>query len=452
MAASLADPLHAHRDPLTCSYALEAASEMHFASDLLEARGLDMDGPEAEAMAQVYVKDVIMHEVGHTLGLRHNFRASTVYSQSQISDPEFTRKHGLAPSVMDYTPHNLAVAGEKQGEYRQSTIGAYDYWAIEYAYAPLDPANEKVDLAKIAARSTQPELAFATDEDAGYGTLFFGIDPEVNRFDLGPDPLEFYKRRVKLSRELWDRIESLQLSPGQSYERLTRSLVSGFAQLARVAPLTAKYVGGVSHRRDMAGTGRALYEPTPAARQREALALITRDFFLPGSFRFKPEFLSRIGIDHFDRPRNPLISIAEAVLNVQKAILDHLMSDTVAARLLESQDRVADRGSVLRLSALHETLQAAIWSEAQTGAETTTLRRNLQREHLRRIATALIRPAAATPADAISLSRENARQLAGTLRAARSRTGLSKETRAHYAESLHTLEEALKAPLQRSGA
>ena len=119
---------------------------MHFASALLAARGLDMDGPEAEALAQAYVKDVIMHEVGHTLGLRHNFRASTVYSQSQISDSEFTRKHGIAPSVMDYTPHNLAIAGEKQGEYRQSTIGAYDYWAIEYAYAPLDPANEKAGL------------------------------------------------------------------------------------------------------------------------------------------------------------------------------------------------------------------------------------------------------------------------------------------------------------------
>jgi len=450
-AAVLADPLDIRREAPTCSYAAEAAHELHFAMDLLEARGLDMDGTEAEAIAQAYVKFIVMHEVGHTLGLRHNFHASTAYPLEQLRDPAFTREHGIAASVMDYTPYNLAVAGEKQGEYVQDTIGAYDYWAIEYAYTPLEPQHEKAELARIAARSTEPGLAYGTDEDAGDGRAI-GIDPDVNRFDLGPDPLEYYQRRMKLSRELWDRIEALQLAPGESYERLTRSLVSGFRSIGQIAPLAAKYVGGVSHRRDLAGTGRALYEPTPVARQREALTLITRDFFRADSFRFKPEFLSRIGIDQFERPANPIVSIADPVLNVQKAILDHLMSDTVAARLLDSQDKVADRSRVLRLSELHETLQAAIWSEAQTGAETTTLRRNLQREHLRRVANALTKPAASAPADAASLLRENARRLASALRAAQSRPGLSKETRAHYAASLNALEEALKAPMQRSGA
>src|SRR6266853_1129332 len=215
-AALPADPLDVRREAPGCSYAAEAAHEQHFAMDLLEARGLDMDGAEAEAIAQAYVKFVIMHEVGHTLGLRHNFRASTAYPLEQLSDPKFTREHGITASVMDYTPYNLAVAGEKQGEYVQATIGAYDYWAIEYAYAPLDPLREKAELAKIASRSTEPGLAYGTDEDAGFGRVI-GIDPDINRFDLGPDPLEYYKRRMKLSRELWDRIESLQLAPGESY-------------------------------------------------------------------------------------------------------------------------------------------------------------------------------------------------------------------------------------------
>jgi hypothetical protein len=128
------------------------------------------------------------------------------------------------------------------------------------------------------------------------------------------------------------------------------------------------------------------------------------------------------------------------------------MSDTVAARLLDSQDKVADGNRVLRLSELHETLQTAIWSEATTGAETTTLRRNLQREHVRRVANALLRPAANAPADVASLLRENARQLATTLQTAQSKPGSSKETRAHFAASMNVLEEALKAPLQRAGA
>ena len=450
--AGLADPLAAHGDPLACNYAAEAAHEQHFAMDLLEARGLDMDGPEADAIAQAYVKAIIMHEIGHTLGLRHNFRASTAFPLNRLRDPAFTREHGISASVMDYTPFNLAAAGEAQADYVQRSIGAYDYWAIEYAYALFDAAEEGAELAKIAARSSEPGLAYGSDEDAGGGSSAVGIDPGVNRFDLGPDPLAYYQRRMVLARELWGRIQALQLAPGESYERLTRSLLSGFRAIAQIAPLAAKYVGGVTHRRDFAGSGRPLYEPIAVARQRAALDLITRDFFNADSFRFKPEFLSRIGIDHFERPPNPIISVADAVLNMQKAILDHLMSDVVASRLLDSQDKVADGSRVLRLPELHETLQRAIWSEARAGAETTALRRNLQREHLKRVVNVLLRPGAATPADAVSLMREYTRQLVVALRAAQSKPGLGRETRAHYAQSLNALEEALKAPLQRSGA
>ena len=433
-----------------CSYAADAAHELHFASDLLEARGIAMDGPEADALAQAYVKDTIMHEVGHVLGLRHNFRASTVYRLEDLRDPEFTRRHGMATSVMDYTPYNLALQGETQGEYRMSTIGPYDYWAIEYAYRPLDPGEAPQALAKIAARSTEPALAYGTDEDAGSGARFPGMDPEVNRFDLGPDPLAYYRRRLRLSRELWDRLQALRLAPGESYERLTRSLANCFRDLTRTAPLAAKYVGGVTHRRDFAGTGRALYDPVPAARQREALALIADDFFSPGSFRFAPELLSRIAIDHFERPPNPFVSVADSVIGVQKTILDHLLSDTVAARLLESPDRATGGTRVLSLAELHDRLQAAIWSEALAGREVELMRRNLQREHLRRVAGVLIKPAAGTPADAVALLRDNARRLAAALRRAQAKPGLSRESRLHYAESRNTLEEALRAPLQRA--
>lgn len=447
IAEDLAGGAHA-RGP-ECHYAAEAAHELHFASDLLAARGVGMDGPEADALAQAYVKDTIMHEVGHVLGLRHNFRASTVYPLEKLRDAAFTRRHGVTTSVMDYAPFNLALQGETQGEYRMSTIGPYDVWAIEYGYRPLEAGAEQAELARIAARSIEPELAFGTDEDAGYAG-YLSIDPEINRFDLGPDPLRYYKRRMQLSRELWDRIQALRLDPGESYERLTRSLANGFRDLARTAPLAAKFVGGVTHRRDFAGSGRPLYEPVPVARQREALALIASDFFRPESFRFAPELLSRIAIDHFERPGDPFFSVSGPILAIQKAILNHLLSDAVAARLLESPGRVVDGRRVLGLAELHDTLQAAIWSEALAGREADAMRRALQREHLRRITNALIKPSAAAPADAVALQRDNAKRLAAALRAAQARPGLSRETRVHYAESRNTLEEALRAPLQRS--
>ena len=454
-AYTMGNPLTAHKDYPACNYGDESAHEMHFAMDLLEARGMDMDSPDAEALAQAYVKDVVMHEVGHTLGLRHNFRASTIYSMKQIQDPEFTRNNGITGSIMDYTPFNLATNGEKQAEYVMSTLGPYDYWAIEYAYKPMDATKEKEELARIAARSTEPLLAFATDEEAN--SQFGGMDPEVNQFDLGTDPLEYYKKRMKLSRELWDRLQTLKLKDGESYDRLARSFNAGFTQLARVAPLAAKYVGGVKMLRDHAGTNRPVFEPTPAARQREALNLITDGLFKADSFKFKPEFVSRIGVDFLGRRLDFSGSapgtdpnISTRVLNVQKAVLDVVLNDNVAQRLLESQEKVADPSKLLKLSDVYDTLQNAIWSELKSGGDISSLRRNLQREHLKRVSGTLLRASGNSPADARSLQRENAVQLQSMLRGAQARP-MSKEAKAHLAESLNTLTEALKAPLQRAG-
>lgn len=452
MAGALAPTLKQQSLFLQCNYMEEKAHDMHFALDLLEARSGDMSSAEAEAVAQAYVFDVIMHEVGHTLGFRHNFRSSTIYTVKQIQDPAFTKVNGLAGSVMDYNPFNLALKGEKQGEYVMSTLGPYDYLAVEYAYKPLDPATEKQELAAIAAKSTtDPLLVYATDEDAGFGNIAIGIDPEVNRFDMGSDPIEYYKKSMMLSRELWDRVQNLQLKPGESYERLTRSFASGFRSLSRVAPLVAKYVGGVKHVRDRAGTNRPLYEPTPAARQREALQVVTDGLFRTDSFKFRPEFVSRIAVDHFDRRgANPDISIGNSVINLQRSVLDVLMADHVAQRLIDSQDKVSASANLFKLSELYSTLQNAIWSELKSGGDINGLRRNLQREHVKRIAGALLRPSGTTPADAKSLQRENAMALATQLRASMAKP-MSAEARAHLSESLNTLDEALKANLQRAG-
>ena len=456
VAAFVADPLEAHRAGpdglhLACGYAWQSAHELEFAMDLLEARGIGWDSPEADALAKANLKRNVMHEVGHTLGLRHNFRSSSVYTLAQMQDPAFTKVNGVVASIMEYSPLNIALAGGKQGEFVSGTIGPYDYWAIDYAYRELDPADEKRELAAIAARSTEPWLAYGTDEDAGYGKLYAGIDPEVNRFDLGTEPLAYYHKRVRLSRELWDRIQGLALAPGESYERLTRSLESGLRQVAGVAPLVAKYVGGVRHLRDRAGTNRPLYEPTPPEKQREALALLAKDLFQPASFAFKPEFVSRIGIDHFDRPRNPDFSIAASVLNVQKAALDQLLDDQVAVRILGAREKSADSAKAFTLHELYATLQGAIWSELENGRDIPRIRRNLQREHLSRLAGALVKPSPAAHPDARALQRESAVDLERRLRAAVARQGRSAEARAHLNESLHTLSEALKAPMARAG-
>ncbi len=435
-----------------CEHAADAAQELHYALDLLEARGVELDSPQAEALAKAYLKDVIMHEVGHTLGLRHNFRASTVYDLKQIQDPNFTKVNGVTASVMDYTPYNIAVKGEKQGEYVMSTLGPYDYWAIEFGYKQFDAGQEAQGLAQILAKAGQRELQFDTDEDAGYGSTS-GIDPLVNRFDLGADPLAYYKQRMKLSRELWDRLQNMNLATGESYERLTRSFRSGFSQLARVAPLAAKYIGGVHTRRERAGSNKPLFEPVSAAQQREALSLVTKDFFGTDSFKFKPELIARLATDRLDRGATDSglqTSVASLVAGVQRGILDHIYAPSVAARLAEVSMKVNDPKDSLGLADVYDAVQDAIWSEAKSGQETNLMRRNLQREQLRRMTDVLVKPAGPWPADARSILRENARQLANALEKALAKPGLSKTTRAHYADALDALNATLKASVQRA--
>lgn len=436
---------HPHGD---CDFAQEASMEMGFALDLLDARGeMDMDSPKAEALAQAYVKDVIMHEVGHTLGLRHNFRSSTIYTLKQLQDPAFTKVNGLAGSVMDYIPFNLATKGEPQGDYVMSTLGPYDYWAIEYAYKPIDADKEKDELARIAARSNEPQLAYGTDEDS-MGTMV--SDPDVNVFDLGSDPLAYIQKRLIITRELWDKLQARQLKTGDSYESLRRSFEYGFGQFARTIPVATKFVGGTTFLRDHAGTGRATFTPVPVERQRLALKLVSDSLFTAKSFVFTPELLSHLGVDHFQRMNRNDVSVSARLLSLQTAALDQMMSDTVAQRMLNSAEKLRDPKKVLSLHELYGTLQSNIWSELSSGGDISSARRNLQREHLKRLSNALLKPSAATPADARSLQREQATQLLSAIRGAMGKT-MSAEAHAHLSESLATLTEVLKASLVRAG-
>jgi hypothetical protein len=339
-------------------------------------------------------------------------------------------------------------------------LGPYDYWAIEYADKPLNPATESKDLQAIAARSREPLLAFANDIDAGLGNVE-GMDPEVTRRDLGADPLAFAQRRMLLSQELWARLQTRQLKPGESYDLLLRNFVSANAQLELAATVASKYVGGVVHVRDHADSGRAPLNPVPAAKQRQALKLITDGLFRSNSFAFKPEFVARLVPNEFDRwfgglggtnlaaTVNPDASISGAVLALQRTALDRLMADSVAARILDAPSKLAEPRQALPLSELYDTLQNAIWSELHAGTDIDPLRRNLQREHLRRVVNALIKPAPTTPADARSLQRANAQRLQGQIRTALTKP-LTAVTRAHLSESLDVLTQALKAPLQRA--
>jgi len=437
-----------------CRYLAEGRDELTFGADLLEARGgLEPGSPGAEAFVQGYLKTVVMHEVGHTLGLRHNFRASIAYSEAQLADKAFTSVHGIAGSVMDYTPVNLALAGRAQGDYTMPTLGPYDYWAIEYAYATLPADREKADLARIAARGqTEPGLDYATDEEAGSGSA--AMDPEVNRFDLGQDPLAYLAKRIALSHELLGRLQERTFKPGDDYKQLRRTTSLALNQMASATFNAAKYLGGVVYLRDHAGSPRTPLTPVSGARQRAALRLITSSVFTMDALRLRPDFVSRLTLDPFDRGYGitgsvPDFSLSARTLSIQKAVLVRVLNPWAMARILDAPEKTEDK-DVFRLSELFDGLRTSIWEELRQGVEPTATRRGLQKEHLRQLIALVLKSGPVTPDDARALAREDLATLRTQLSAASRRHAFSRETRAHLAECRASIEEALRASLVRT--
>ena len=393
-----------------------------------------------------------MHEIGHALGLRHNFRASATVPLERLRDPGYVRDHGISSSVMDYNPLNIPLEGEPPTTYHQGTLGAYDIWAIEYGYRQFAPGAEGEGLAAVAARAERdPDLAYGTDEDAGNGVVP-EVDPLINRYDLGDDPLAYYKRTFALARELWRRTEQRPAAADDDYLVNRRNLTRGLSYVGMAAPLIAKYVGGFYTTHGLAGAGRPLVTPVPPEKQREALDVLAGDLFSIDSFRFDPAFMSRVGVDYLERtPVNDAggveFNLAEVLLAIERGVLDQVMSDATAARLAAAERIAADPGQRMSLAEVHQRLAAAIWGELKGAVRVDSLRRDLQREHLRRIVAALVNPPPRVAADARAVQRQVAELLAEQLRRALVNKKLDDVTRAHFAESLDLVEAALKATL-----
>jgi Met-zincin/Domain of unknown function (DUF5117) len=453
--AALLAQRHDHGPGMQCEFGAHSAEQMGYALELLDSRGdLGPDPQVTEQFAIERIKAVTVHEVGHALGLRHNFRSSRAYTLAQLADPVFTAANGITASVMDYPDLNLPPPGQpmdRHGSVFRSAIGPYDFWAIEYAYKPIDPADETAELRRIAARSTEPALAFGTDEDNA-----LGIDPESLTFDLGDDPVAYAKHRFAIARELLERQETRQLRDDQNFTPLRRAVRFAVRDVAVSSGLLARQIGGVRTLRDYPGSGRDPLQPVPAAAQREALDALARNVLATDSLRLSPGLQRRLAPDFEERAEGSGVStdysLVEAVLGMQRALLGQLMSDTVAARILDSETKFAP-GNAFRLSELYSRLTVEIWSELDPARrdDISGPRRELQREHVNRLATMLLRPTASSRADARSLLRAEAQVLGKRLDASPNLPGLIAEARAHLQDSAETVSQALAAKLPRAG-
>jgi hypothetical protein len=423
------------------------------------------------------IKHIVMHEVGHSLGLRHNFKSSTMLTADQLNDTSITRTKGLVGSVMDYTPVNIAPRGKKQGDYYSTTLGPYDYWAIEYAYKPID-GDESSELKKIAARAPEHDLVYATDEDA-----FLNDDPYVNRWDLGADPCQFGKERIALASELLKNLDERVVKDGESWSRTRRAFSILLNQWGDGATLAASYVGGQSVSRDHKADkdARDPIVPVAGAKQRECLKFLTDAILSDKAFQFSPTLLRRLGAERWMHWGNDSfagpgidISVLERILGIQKIVLSHALSSQTLARIENQQLQADPKSDPLRIDEVFRSLTDGIWSDLDhlpSGKgdkfSLSILRRNLQREYLRRLSTMVIGTSgspygesfsyvvflrggsSAVPADARALARLHLKEIASRINKVLETTTLEIDdtSRAHLEEARHRIAKVIEANL-----
>ena len=333
---------------------------------------------------------LVAHEVGHTLGLRHNFKASSAYTLEQINSVEHRGKP-IGGSVMDYTPTNIRFeAGTAQGDYSMHGIGPYDYWAIEYGYT-----FEK-DLLPILARVSEPELQFATDEDTG------GPDPLARRYDYGKDPLNFAQDQMKLANHHRGLVLDKFVKDGDSWSKARRGYQITLSMQARAISMMGNWVGGVHVYRDKKGDAgdRAPLQVVPVAQQRAAIDFVVNTAFHDEAFGLTTELLQRMSTDKWldggsrQAVSDPDWPIHDRIAGIQSSALTILLNPSTLRRVYDNEFRIAADQDALTLPELLETVSSTIWGELDQEVTVaasarkpaiSSLRRNLQREHVKRL-------------------------------------------------------------------
>lgn len=269
----------------TCQLAQSLAAQFAAGATAVEVLDDDKAPNEVPEMHKQFIYYLILHEMGHTLGLNHNMKASQMLSPTEVNKKELTSKLGLIGSVMDYPAINVALDRSKQGDYYTTKVGPYDVWAIEYGYTPFSAAEEEAGLRRILARSTDPKLAFGNDADDMRG-IGSGIDPRVMVNDLSSDMVAYAEDRFKLVNNLMGKLKTKYTHPDSSYARLRNRYFILANQRVQMANAVANYIGGVYVDRSYPGqnSGSKPFTVVPVEYQKKAMALLSKYLLAPNAF------------------------------------------------------------------------------------------------------------------------------------------------------------------------
>ncbi|QTD37152.1 zinc-dependent metalloprotease [Polaribacter batillariae] len=307
-----------------------------FGQTVLSAAGaseLEMEGMKKEGM-----KSLIMHEIGHTLGLNHNMKASHLFSPEELADANFIKGKALTGSVMDYAGINLTIDRSKQGQYYDMAVGPYDIWAIQFGYTPFKTEEERN---KLLETSTKPELIFGNDAD-DMRAPGKAIDPRVMIGDLSNDPIRYSIDRIKLVNKMMKDVKTRFGNEGKSYMQLRQAYYILSTQSAMAAGVISRYIGGVYVDRAAPGQagGTQPYTPVSLEDQKRAMDALKKYVFAPDAFTAPKDLYNylasqRRGYNFFSGPEDP--KIHEQILSYQTSVLSHIMHPNTLQRISNSE-------------------------------------------------------------------------------------------------------------------
>jgi len=414
----------------------------------LVARGeIGPNDPVPPEYLEQATKWVVMHEVGHTLGLQHNFRSSASTPFDRLHDREWAEENGVFSSVMEYPTVNIAPPGTSNGYYYNPGAGSYDRWAVSFAYTQDDARA-----AELARQVADRKHLYGTNaESGGPGAL----DPSINTYDLSDDPLAWGTERTSIVAGLWEKLPEYVLDDNESYYTVTSAFQSLLRDYARALAPSIKYIGGQYINRDHAGDpdGRLPFENVPVAKQRQALELIVDRAFAAQAFEIPQDVLARMGSNRwlhwgqngtFDGRLD--FPLHQQVLEFQSTLLAQLLHPSRLARIRDAETKYGVE-NVVTIPEMMDALSASIWSELDGAANITAMRRDLQRAYLDAMVKLLVDPEEGTPADARSVARLQLTRLAGRVESRLGSSDPDAYTRAHLEESAARIDKALEASI-----
>ncbi|MGB0945648.1 MAG: zinc-dependent metalloprotease [Pseudoalteromonas marina] len=367
-----------HTGELNCSLGHEIQQNLMLAKGL--AAG---DSIEENEMIRQGLTQLILHEVGHTLGLNHNMKSSILWDEKEVHDKSKTQ--GIVTgSVMDYAPANIAPIGMQQGDIFQTKPGPYDDWAINYGYsvALADESAEQARLSKILARSSEHALAFGNDAD-DMRAPGRHIDPRVMIGDLSSNPAAYGADRMALINKLFTELKDKATVEGDSYQQLVTSANSLFGQYRSQAGIVSRQIGGVYVERAVVGDTNAdkPFTPVPLEKQTQAMEILAEYVFAPDVLQSMQPLYNfmqqqRRGFNHYGKNEDP--KPHKMILGMQKSVLAQLLHPAVLLRISDT----ALYGNEYSLNQFMGDLTASIFVK---DAEASSISHNLQIEYVNQL-------------------------------------------------------------------